>query len=208
MEHLDVTHKEAVRSVLTAIQLRMRAGPIPFLVAIDGGSGAGKSTVAREVGARLNASVIPSDDFYAAHIPVADWDRWSPVERYREVIDWQRLRSDALIPLLQGRPARWHAFDFTQQRADGTFPLSAVWTEREPSECIIVEGAYATRPELADLPQLTILIDVPVAVRHQRLLRREDARLLAAWHARWDAVEDYYFTRIRPRSSFDLVVAG
>lgn len=26
------------------------------------------------------------------------------------------------------------------------------------------------------------------------------------WHQLWDAAEDYYFTHIRPRSSFDLLL--
>ena len=39
-----------------------------------------------------------------------------------------------------------------------------------------------------------------------RLAAREDKGFLERWHARWDAVEEYYFTRVRPRSSYDLVV--
>jgi hypothetical protein len=49
---------------------------------------------------------------------------------------------------------------------------------------------------------------VAVNERHRRLASRDDKQFSDAWHARWDAAEDYYFTNIRPASSFDLVVAG
>ena len=79
---------------------------------------------------------------------------------------------------------------------------------REPAPVIIVEGAYSARAELADPIDLSILIDVPAAVREQRLAAREAAAFLAAWHARWDAAESFYFEHIRPAVTFDLIVDG
>ena len=63
-------------------------------------------------------------------------------------------------------------------------------------------------PELADLIDVAVLLDVVVKERHRRLASRDDKTFSDAWHARWDAAEDYYFTNIRPASSFDLVVAS
>jgi hypothetical protein len=80
------------------------------------------------------------------------------------------------------------------------------FVERIPAAVIVLDGAYSARPELANLINLSVLIDVPVEVRHARLAAREDKDFLAAWHARWDAAEEYYFTHVRPKASFDLVV--
>jgi para-aminobenzoate synthetase len=77
---------------------------------------------------------------------------------------------------------------------------------RAPATVIILEGAYSTSPPLADLVDLAVLVDAPVEVRHARQAAREDPEFLAKWHRVWDALEDYYFNRLRPRSSFDLVV--
>jgi hypothetical protein len=53
-----------------------------------------------------------------------------------------------------------------------------------------------------------VLVDLPASERHRRIGgREEDKAFVDAWHARWDAAEDYYFTYVRPASSFDLVVA-
>ncbi len=46
----------------------------PFVVAIDGGSGSGKSTIAAITAARLNAALVQTDDFFAAEITSAGWD--------------------------------------------------------------------------------------------------------------------------------------
>ena len=104
---------------------------------------------------------------------------------------------------------RWRAFDFaTGPRADGTYGRQGPLRERKPAAVVMVEGAYAAGPALADLVDLTVLVDVPVQERHARLREREDAAFLAAWHARWDEVEAYYFREVRPPASFDVVVKG
>jgi hypothetical protein len=82
----------------------------------------------------------------------------------------------------------------------------ATYVEREPAPVTLLDGAYSARPELADLIALSVLVDVPVDVRHARLASREDKEFLDPWHARWDDAEAYYFSHVRPRSAFDLVV--
>jgi uridine kinase len=199
--------KPAADEILAQIrQLLARRSP-PILVAFDGGSGAGKSTLAEWVAQALDAVLVQSDDFYAAHIADAEWEAFSPAARAAAAIDWRRLRSEALEPLLAGKPARWHAFDFeTGPRPDGTYAMRTDFVVREPRPVIVLDGAYSTRPELADLIDLAVLVDVPVALRHQRLAAREEPAFLAAWHKRWDAAEDYYFSQVRPPAVFDLVV--
>ncbi|MCK4961542.1 MAG: hypothetical protein KAS19_03605 [Anaerolineales bacterium] len=59
---------------------------------------------------------------------------------------------------------------------------------------------------LGDLVDLTILVDVSIDERHARLASREDKDFMDRWHKIWDPVEKYYFTQVRPKSSFDLVV--
>jgi len=207
MIDLDSTLETAALSVVHKVQERMSStGKSPFLLAIDGGSGAGKSTLSALIAQKTGAALIQSDDFFAAEISDAEWDARTPPEKALDVINWRRLRSDVLEPLLARQTARWQPFDFERKRPDGTYPLRADFAEREPAEVIVLDGAYATRPELGDLIDLTVLVDVPVSVRHARLAHRESADFLSGWHARWDAAEQYYFAVVRPPSSFDLVI--
>lgn len=186
---------------------RQKQDSHPLVLALDGGSGSGKSTIARCIGAELEATIIPCDGFFAANIPDSEWLIRSPAEKVREAIVWQRIRDEALVPLLNGEIARWHSFDFEAGLSkDGTYPMQAEYTEREPNAIIILDGIYSTRPELSDYVDLAVLVDVPIKERHQRLKLREEADFLKAWHERWDEAEEYYFTQIRPPESFDLIV--
>ena len=201
--------QSACDTIIAETRRLMTGRTTPLLVAIDGGSGAGKTTLAAMVRETLDAVVIPFDDFYAAHIPDAEWDRRTPEERADAGLDWRRMRAEALEPLLTGKQARWRMFDFEAgPNPDGTYGICDFYMERDPADVIIVDGAYSSRSELSDLIDLTILIDVPLPIRHARLASREkNSAFLAAWHARWDKPEAYYFNQVRPKSSFDLVVS-
>src|SRR6267154_2509240 len=73
----------------------------PIVVAVDGGSGAGKTTIAEKLMRLTEVALVPLDDFYK-----------TVEQRLNGVFDWPRVRSEALEPLRAGRPGRWHAFDF------------------------------------------------------------------------------------------------
>jgi uridine kinase len=185
----------------------LEARGAPLVVAIDGRSGAGKSTIAVQLATVIAATVIPTDDFFAAELTAADWEARSPRERARDAIDWRRLRRLVLEPLRAGQPVIWHPFDFgAGERADGSYAISSESVRREPAPVIILDGAYSSRPELADLVGCAILVESPAATRRARLALREAPEFLDAWHERWDAAEDYYFSAIRPPESFDIVV--
>ncbi len=202
-----MTLSEARARVVEAIRRSLASGAEPLVVSLDGRSGAGKSTLASRVAGETGAAVVPLDDFFAASIPDAEWDRMTVEERAANVFDWARFRSEALEALIAGRTARWRGFDFDAgPRADGTYETKTAAIELEPASVIIIDGAYSSGPQLADLVGLAVLVEAPAGERRARLAGREEARFLARWHARWDAVEDYYFSEVRPRSSFDLTV--
>ncbi|MDR2675635.1 MAG: hypothetical protein LBC18_12465 [Opitutaceae bacterium] len=183
--------------------------PRPVVVAMDGASGSGKSTIAQVFAGKLQAAIIPLDAFFSANIPDAQWDEFSVIERLGKVFDWNRVRSLAIEPLRKKSQAKWRPFDFLAGiQQDGTYKLKNEETIRDPSEIVLLEGAYSSSSFLADLIDLTILIDVPVEERHKRLLPRDDSAFLEQWHKRWDVVEAYYFEHLRPKTSFDWVIEG
>jgi uridine kinase len=197
----------AKQAVVDAIRRLLTRHTRPVLVAIDGPSGSGKSTFAFWLAEQFEAALIQTDDFFVAGISDAEWDARTAEQRAADAIDWQRVRVEALEALLASKPAKWHAFDFAAgARPDGTYAVRSDVVEREPASVIVLDGAYSTGGALADLIDLTVLVDAPREVRHDRLQAREERTFLAAWHARWDAAEEAYFSRMRPRSSFDLVV--
>ncbi|MDP3195735.1 uridine kinase [Tabrizicola sp.] len=173
---------------------RRQAGPL--IVAIDGRSGTGKSTLAEALAKRLPAVVIEGDDFYAGGIGLAGDP---PHARAARCIDWQAQRP-VLSALRQGQPARYHAFDW--DAFDGS--LSRIATEIAPAPIVILEGVYAARPELRDLFDLCILVRVPDALRQARLIAREGA--LGPWELQWHEAEEWYFADTAPVAAFDLML--
>ncbi|MDQ6696836.1 MAG: hypothetical protein M3Z46_05200 [Actinomycetota bacterium] len=172
----------------------------PLVVALDGRSGSGKSTLAAALAVRINAVVIPGDDFYAGGTP-ADWDRRNAAEKAMKCIDWRRQRA-VLAAIRRGEPATWRSFDW--DAFDGR--LAEDVESRPVAPFVVLEGAYSARPELADLIDVRVLLDTPPAVRRRQLLDREGDLYQADWEARWSEAEDHYFNTVVPPESFDFIL--
>jgi uridine kinase len=191
--------------IIAAIRRGLVGHRGPFVVALDGGSGVGKSTLAASVAAELRASVVQTDDFFCSQRTGAEWDACTAAEKAAMGIDWRRLRTEALDPLRAGREASWHPFDFAAYEYATGSGLATHVVTRPPTRVIIMDGIYSCRPELDDLIDLSVLVEAPAAIRRQRHNEREAADE-ADWHRRWDDAEDHYFAHVRPPESYDLVV--
>lgn len=172
----------------------------PLLAALDGRSAVGKSTLASRIAAETGAAVIDCDDFYSGGTG-AEWDAMTPAQKAAHCIDWRRQRP-VLEALSAGRPAIWHSYDW---HADDDRLLGTP-TQCEPAPIVILEGVYSARPELADLLDLRVLIEAPPALRRDRLVLREGKDFRTDWNDRWTEAEDWYFSRVMPPETFDLVL--
>jgi len=171
----------------------------PCVIAIDGPSGAGKSTLAAALTLSMTATVIESDDFYSAHLPGLDelaLEEMSDADAAACIIDWRRLREEVLLPLSQRRAARYAPFDWDVYDGSSGPPKTVA-----VADVVIVDGVYSARPELADLVDVRVLLEVPPEVRSRRLSERRDAADLVHF---WDRAEQYYFAEISPPLRFDL----
>jgi para-aminobenzoate synthetase len=198
-----------ISSTLKNMEKQISLLPKPLIMAIDGGSGSGKTTIAKKIADTFNTVIIPLDDFFSVNIPDSKWNDFTIEEKLDKVFDWDRLRKSALEPLLSGKQASWQAFDFESGiQNDGTYKMKQEFVTRKSVDVIVLEGAYSSSPKIVDLLSFTVLLDVPVAKRHSRLEIREEENLdfLKCWHKRWDAVEEYYFNEIRPKNFFDIVI--
>lgn len=197
----------AEQTIVAAIRRLLPDRERPLLVGLDGRSGSGKTHLSGLVARELEAAVVPFDDFFAAGVTDAEWDARDARQRVEDVFDCARLRREVLEPLLDGREGRWHAFDFERgTRPDGTYGFKADPEVLQPRPVVLLDGVYSGRPELSDLVELAMLVEAPPSTRRARLAEREEADFLARWYDRWQPAEDYYFSHIRPPSSFDLVV--
>ena len=191
---------QPAEQLIATVSAHIAKRPGPVIIALDGRSGAGKSTVAAQVAPRLSAVVIEGDDFYAGGT-AAFWDEQTAVEKVAHVMDWRR-QQQLLSDLRAGRGATWYPFDW--EAFDGRLSESPM--SCGPADVVILEGAYSARPELAELLDLRFLLDTPEPVRSQQLREREGDDYSEDWEGRWREAEDHYFGVIMPRSSFDQVL--
>lgn len=178
--------------------IKSAGGHDRVMVAIDGMSAAGKSTLASLVVEKLpDAELIRGDDFYR----VMDNDArfaLSPDEGFNQDFDWQRLRHEVLEPLRAGRTARFQRYDWRTGQLGG-------WAEFRPAPVVVAEGVYMSRPEFHDIFDLVVWVDTSPDTRAVRQSLRDDP---AEWVARWDAAERYYVDHHGPMDKADLVVHG
>jgi uridine kinase len=173
------------------------------VVAIDGGSGAGKTLLAAELRRLVDSVVVTTDDFCVVDVPYEEWRGVAPSERAHRIIDWGRLRREAIEPLLAGHTIDYETYDYPISVIDGSVATHSVRLKAAP--VIVLDGIYSSRPELSDLIGLSVLVDVEPDERLVRHNSREDGEDLD-WHEIWDPAEDYYFSEVRPPDSFDLVL--
>lgn len=182
-----------------------------LFVGIDGRSGAGKSAVAAALSMRMAhdragmATVIEGDQFYAGG-SAERWDRRTAAEKADRVIDWRRQR--AVLEQLRDRGvAEWYPFDWEAEDWDAdVVPFAPELIVARAGSVVVLEGAYSCRPEMHDLLDLRVLLDVPREVRRRQLLGREGDAYRADWEARWSAAEDHYFATVMPPKHFDLLL--
>jgi uridine kinase len=196
--------------LIALLRARMTGRTSPLFVGIDGRSGVGKSTLAAAIATGLAdadalVTVIEGDQFYAGG-SAESWDRHTAADKADRVIDWRRQRH-VLAQLRETGVAEWHPFDWEADDWDrDTVPLASEPITARAGSVVVLEGAYSCRPELHDLLDLRVLVDIPREVRRRRLLEREGDDYRSDWEARWSAAEDWYFETVMPPERFDLVL--
>jgi chloramphenicol 3-O-phosphotransferase len=154
------------------------------IVAVDGGSAAGKSTFAARLARALGTTVVHTDD-------VAWWESffgWTPL-----------LVEGVLEPLLEGRSVRFRPPAWQARERDGAIVA-------EPGPALVVEGVGAGRQELSDYLDHLIWVDTDRQLAYERGLARpgEDAGF---WRE-WELEEEGHFSRDRPWERADLLVSN
>lgn len=195
----QVRSSAAVSTILGLAALRATAVDHPVIIAIDGPSCSGKSILATAVSLRSGGSVLEGDDFYRSSLPrltVSQREAMSDAAVVNAVIDWGRLRDEALLPLRGKRAATFQPYDWDADDGRLAPPKTVPEADR-----IIVEGVYTARPELADLVDIAVYLGVDPQTRARRYAEREND---PEWARFWERGEAYYFSAIRPPASFDL----
>lgn len=182
--------------------------PKPFVVAVAGGSGSGKTTVARAIGAALpkGASVtLEQDHYYRDRSGVPLEERVKVNYDHPDAIEFELLQRhvDDLVA--------WHGVD----RPAYDFAVHARRADRvhlEPAPIIVVEGILALAlSEMRARFDLKVFVDTDADIRLMRRIRRdleERGRSFAQVRAQYyETVRPMHLAFVEPSKRFaDVIV--
>lgn len=189
---------ESVSALIARIDALL-GGKERVIVAIDGGAGSGKTTLAAEIAAHFGADVLHMDDFFLQ-------PHQRTAERFGEPggnVDYERFEDEVLRPLFEGRPYVYRRFSCAQQTL-------LPGEEKTPARVTVVEGSYSLHPRLAGYYDLRALMEIDEKTQSERILAREGEAKHARFMAEWIPLENLYFdkTDIAARCDIRLRAGG
>ena len=163
----------------------------PLIIGIAGGTGSGKSTVARKVAGALDTdsvAFIDMDAYYNnyAHVPMEERRRinWDHPNSF----DWDLLLSH-LRDLAAGRPIHKPEYDFVSH-------LRKPEALRVPAaDVVVVDGILLLAdPRIRELFDVKVFVDTDADIRLIRRLRRD----LVERGRPLEEIIDQYLTTVQP----------
>ena len=185
---------EHIRPLLARID-RLMAERERVLVAIDGGSASGKTTLGALLQSIYACPVFHMDDFFLRP------EQRTP-ERFSEPggnVDRERFLSEVLLPLREGKMVDYRRFDCK------TFTIASP-RRIEPGRLNIIEGAYAMHPDLAPYYDLTVFLAVSAEKQRERILVRNMPAQAELFFDRWIPFEQRYFAALNVPERCDLTI--
>ena len=165
------------------------------VIAIDGQSGAGKTTLAGLLAERYGARVFHTDDYFL-----------QPSQRSPERLaqpggnfDRERFALEVIAPVREGREAYVRRFDC---QSGQLLPPRSVPFEKVS----IIEGSYCLHPALGAYYDLAIYLKVEAALQRSRLQKRYDAARFQRAIKEWVPAENAYAKAFNIPEKCDFVL--
>ena len=176
---------------------RLTAEKERVLVAVEGGSASGKTTLGALLQSVYDCPVFHMDDFFLRPEQRTE-------ERFAEPggnVDRERFLSEVLLPLREGKCVDYRRFDCA------TFTIAP--PERiEPGRLGIIEGAYSMHPDLAPYYDLSVFLDIPAEKQRGRILKRNAPAHAQRFFDRWIPLEQRYFDALDVKGRCGLVLSA
>ena len=161
----------------------------PQLVAVDGRSASGKTTLAETLHRVVPGSAVVHTDDVAWHHSFFDWT--------------ELLLGEVLEPARRGQAVKYRPSAWVERGRTGAVEV--------PSDCslLILEGVGAARKELMHLVDVVVWVQADFGRAETRGVARDggDAAAVSFWNE-WMAAELPFLAEQRPWERADFVVSG
>ena len=163
----------------------------PYVIAIDGMSGSGKSTFAT-----LLQKVFPEsnlfhmDDYFLQPSQRTE-------ERLSEVggnVDYERFHDEIISHLNNKDGLSYRKYDCSNQTLG--IPVHTAW-----QPLMIIEGSYSHHPYFGNIYDLRVFLDISPEEQRKRILKRNGAFMLQRFISEWIPKENAYFEKFHVKEN-------
>ncbi len=182
-------------SVISAIDKALEKGRV--ILAIEGGSASGKTTLAKMLEGKYGCTVFHTDDFF-----LQPFQR-TP-ERYKETggnLDRERFYDEVIVPLKENKPVNYRRFDCK------TLQLLPATEVVLPQKLTVIEGAYSLHPYFGEYCDISVFLDITPDLQKERILKR-NPEMADRFFNEWIPLEEKYFSemKIKQRCTMSVTV--
>lgn len=185
---VPIWREQTLRDLAAALLAR-EVGTRPVIVAVDGRSGAGKSTIADRLRAEVPGSWVVHTDDIAWHESFFGWDGL--------------LAAGVLLPVRQGGAVEFVPRAWAERGREGAITV--------PAGCplLIVEGVGSSRVSLTPLIDIAIWVQSDREEARRRGLERDGGvgESTSFWD-QWEAAEVPFLSSDRPWDRAEIVLCG
>ena len=166
-----------------------------IIVAIDGRSASGKSSLGKLLFERYDVNLFHMDDFF---LPA----KQKTVARLEEPggnVDYTRFKEEVMDNLKKDEPFNYEIFDCKVQTL----------TEKRtilPKKLNIVEGSYSMHPILIENYDLKIFLDIDDDIQRKRIISRNGKEMYKRFSNEWIPLENKYFNEFDIRGRADIAI--
>ncbi len=167
----------------------------PFIIAIDGRCGAGKTTFASLLRSELDCNIIHADHFFLQR-------QQRTKQRLEEAggnIDYERLVEEVLKPLSGGFPFSYQVFDCKTMSLAERIYIG-------PKRAAVVEGSYSCHPSMWNYYDLRIFMDIDKESQKKRIIQRNGKEQAEMFFNKWIPMEEKYFEAYDVLNRCDIVI--
>ena len=167
----------------------------PFLIAIDGMCGSGKTTLGNHLAKELNASLFHMDDFFLQPHQRTE-------ERLAEPggnVDYERFKEEVLDHIsdtagITFRPFNCHEWKLAEEAI--TIPYNDI---------VIVEGSYSHHPYFEDVYDVKLFLEISPEEQKRRIIARDGEAIWPMFEERWIPMENRYFKEFKIKEKSDII---
>ena len=168
----------------------------PFLIAIDGMCGSGKTTLADYLAKELNASLFHMDDFFLPPHQRTE-------ERLAEPggnVDYERFKEEVLDHIADIQGVTFRPFSCKEWKlADETITVPY-------NDIVVVEGSYSHHPYFKDIYDVKIFLETSSEEQKKRITARDGESIWPMFETKWIPMENKYFEEFNIKEKSNIIV--